>query len=74
MLRCFKTHNASKEKEPLAALPEIRRAAGGFLFLSSILSIVAYASFVSGPLVVMVIAFTMPFGYTYVATSRKEND
>jgi len=35
--------------------------------------IVAYASFVFGFLVVLVIAFAMPFGYTCVAIRRKEN-
>jgi hypothetical protein len=33
-----------------------------------------YACFVSQSLVVIVIAFTIPFGYTYVVISGKEND
>jgi len=47
---------------------------GAFLqFGHGAVQIGAYACFVCGSLVVLVIAFAMPFGYTCVAIRRKEN-
>ena len=49
------------------------RSVGGFFIIQSV-QIGGYAWLVFGSLVVMVIAFSMPFGYTCVAISGKENN
>ena len=65
-------HSKSEEGRPLSCQALVRTA-GGFFVLSTV-HIGAYAYFVPQSLLVMVIAFSMPFDYTCLAISGKEND
>ena len=64
-------HSKSEEGRPLSCQALVRTA-GGFFVLSTV-HIGAYAYFVPQSLLVMVIAFSMPFDYTCLAISGKEN-
>ena len=66
-------HHSKKKKSAVHGLPLTQAAVGGF-FIIWYVHIGRYASFVHNSLVVMVIAFSMPFGYTCLAISGKEND
>lgn len=66
-------HHSKKKRSAVHGLPLSQAAVGGF-FIIWYVHIGRYASFVSNSLVVMVIAFSMPFGYTCVAIRGKEND
>ena len=66
-------HHSKKKRSAVHGLPLSQAAVGGF-FIIWYVHIGRYASFVHNSLVVMVIAFSMPFGYTCVAISGKEND
>ena len=65
-------HHSKKKKSAVHGLPLTQAAVGGF-FIIWYVHIGRYASFVHNSLVVMVIAFSMPFGYTCLAISGKEN-
>ena len=64
-------HSKSEEGRPLSCQALVRTA-GGFFVLSTV-HIGACAYFVPQSLLVMVIAFSMPFDYTCLAISGKEN-
>ena len=64
-------HHSKKKKSAVHGLPLTQAAVGGF-FIIWYVHIGRYASFVHNSLVVMVIAFSMPFGYTCLAISGKE--
>ena len=66
-------HHSKKKKSAVHGLPLTQAAVDGF-FIIWYVHIGRYASFVHNSLVVMVIAFSMPFGYTCLAISGKEND
>ncbi len=66
-------HHSKKKKSAVHGLPLTQAAVDDF-FIIWYVHIGRYASFVHNSLVVMVIAFSMPFGYTCVAISGKEND
>ena len=65
-------HHSKKKKSAVHGLPLTQAAVDGF-FIIWYVHIGRYASFVHNSLVVMVIAFSMPFGYTCLAISGKEN-
>ena len=60
--------------KPLSTSPPERPAKPGGPVGFAFPATVTFASFASGSLVVMAIAFSIPFDYTRVAISRKEND
>ena len=66
-------HHSKKKKSAVHGLPLTQAAVGGF-FIIWYVHFGRYASFVSDSLLVMVIALSMPFSYTCVAISGKEND
>ena len=66
-------HHSKKKKSAVHGLPLTQAAVGGF-FIIWYVHIGRYASFVHNSLVVMVIAFSMPFGYTYCETSQSTID
>ena len=72
--RMTRTPLRSKREKAVYGLPVFKAGPWTAFFHFPTVHIGGYACFVHDSLVVLVIAFAMPFGYTCVAISGKENN